>query len=170
MNKGHLYWVTGLSGAGKTTVGTALYNYLKNKKDNVLLLDGDKLREVYRTTDYSQEGRKALAYQHSRLCKMLTEQGIDVVICLIAMYEECREWNRKNIENYHEIYLKVSIEELIRRDQKQLYSKALENKEANVLGINAPFEEPKCPELVIENNGDMTPEEIVKNIAKFYTI
>lgn len=133
MNKGTVYWITGQSGAGKTTVGTLLYQYMSTNKDNVIFLDGDVLRFVYQTEDYSAEGRKKLAFQHGRLCRMLSEQGIDVIICVIAMYEECREWKREHIENYKEIYLKVAMEELIRRDQKQLYSRALRKEMAWVV-------------------------------------
>lgn len=170
MDKGTLYWITGLSGAGKTTIGTRLYQYMKEKKDNVLFLDGDILRQIYRNTDYSQEGRRALAFQHARLCRMLTDQGMDVVCCLIAMYDDCREWNRKNIQNYREIYLRVDMEELIRRDQKQLYSRALRKEAQNVMGIDMPFEEPKQPDLIINNNGAESPEAVVNQIIDYFNI
>ncbi len=170
MDKGSVYWVTGLSGAGKTTIGTKLYNYLREKKDNVVFLDGDILREVYQSVDYTQEGRKKLAFQHARLCRMLTNQGLDVVICVIAMYNECREWNREHIDNYHEIYLKVDIEELIKRDQKQLYSRALNNEIQDVLGINLDFEEPQNPDLKIDNGGSDTPEEVLQKIIETFQI
>ena len=55
--KGNVYWITGLSGAGKTTIGKLLYNRIKDKKDNVIFLDGDVLREVYQTKDYSSSGQ-----------------------------------------------------------------------------------------------------------------
>lgn len=168
--KGNVYWITGLSGAGKTTIGKLLYNRIKDKKDNVIFLDGDVLREVYQTKDYSNEGRLNLALQHGRLCKMLSEQGIDVVICVIAMYDECRQWNHDNIENYHEIYLRVSIDELIRRDQKQLYSRVLKKEISNVMGMDIPFEEPKNPEVIIDNNGNESPEQIINKISEKFDI
>ena len=61
---GRLYWITGLSGAGKTTISTLLYDYLKKKQDNIFLIDGDKIREVYQNTDYTEEGRKKIAYMN----------------------------------------------------------------------------------------------------------
>ena len=117
---GAVYWVTGLAGAGKTTIGKLLYESIKANKDNVILLDGDELRELYESDDYSYDGRKKLATKYSKLCKMISEQGIDVICCTIAMFDECRKWNRDNILNYKEIYLKVSIEELIKRDIKRI--------------------------------------------------
>lgn len=123
--KGIVYWITGLSGAGKTTLGSLLYHDLKETGEKVVILDGDELREITNNKDYSYEGRRQVAKQYSRICKMLSNQGIDVIICTISMYDEVREWNRRNIENYCEIYIEVPIDELIRRDQKQLYSRAL---------------------------------------------
>ena len=167
---GTTYWITGLSGAGKTTVGKMLYKYLKEKESNVVLLDGDVLRQVYQSDDYSQAGRIKLAYQHARLCKMLNEQGIDVIICLIAMYQSVRNWNRENIESYREIYLNVSVEELIKRDQKGLYSRALRGEIDNVMGINMKYEAPEMPDLEIMNYGELTPDETVKSIIDKWKI
>ena len=85
---GTTYWITGLSGAGKTTIGKLLYKYIKRFKQNIVFLDGDILRQVYQSEEYSTDARRKLAYQNARLCKMLNEQGVDVVICLIAMYDD----------------------------------------------------------------------------------
>jgi len=170
IEKGHLYWITGLSGAGKTTTGQKLYNYIKSKKDNIVLLDGDILRNIYQFQDYSNEGRRELGFRNSRLCKMLTDQGLDVIICLIGMIEDLRVWNRENIENYHEIWLNTALDELIKRDPKQLYAKALKNEISGVLGINADYEKPKNPDLVIENDGSLSPDDVVDKIIKHFSI
>ena len=123
MGKGTLYWITGLSGAGKTTIGNALYYELKKKQDNLIILDGDILKKlVGNSLGYSQSDRKKRAYYYSNLCKTLTDQGISVVICTIAMYDEVRDWNRANIEKYVEIFLNVNKDILMKRDRKGLYS------------------------------------------------
>ena len=164
--KGTLYWITGLSGAGKTTSGKLLYEHLKRRKDNVVLMDGDTLRVIRDSQDYSLEGRKRLTYLDSLLFKELTDQGIDVVACVISMFDDCRQWNKQNIENYKEIYLHVPIEELIRRDQKKLYSRAIKKEIRNVMGIDLEFEAPKCADIVIENYGENNPYETLKIIIK----
>lgn len=164
-NIGTTFWITGLSGAGKTTIGKLLYEYMSEKNNHVILLDGDILREVYQDFSYTPEGRIELTYRNARLCKMLNEQGIDVIICCIAMYDKCREWNRENIKNYKEIYLNVPIDELIKRDQKKLYSRALNGEIENVLGINVEYEEPKKPDLEINNSGVNTPPKTVEYIV-----
>lgn len=161
---GTTYWITGLSGAGKTTIGNLLYRHIKCQNGNIVLLDGDILRQIFHNTDYTLEGRKKLALQYSGLCKMLNEQGIDVIICVVGMFQACRDWNRKEIQNYKEIYLKVNMEELIRRDQKQLYSRALKKEIDNVMGIDIPIEEPKKPDIIVDNSGKDSPENVLNII------
>ena len=160
--KGTVYFFTGLSGAGKTTIGGLFYRRLKERKPNAFLLDGDEFRRMLcQDLGYSKEDRLKSAYRGFGMSCMIANQGIDVVNCGIAMYSEIRQWNRENIENYKEIYIKVSKETLLRRDQKGLYSAG-----KSVVGIDLPFDEPENPDFVIENNGDETPDEIVDRLEK----
>ena len=158
--KGTVYFFTGLSGAGKTTIGGLFYRQLKAAKPNVILADGDKMRIITLSTGYSTEERRDRALQSFRLWKEIAEQGIDVVVCSIAMYDEVRDWNRANIENYVEIYVKTSWETLYRRDQKGLYSSGRKD----VVGIDLPYDEPKSPDAVVQNDGDEMPEKIVDRL------
>lgn len=122
MEKGTVYFFTGLAGAGKTTVGGLFYRRLKARKTNVFCMDGDAMDGVFERTGYSTAARLKDAKAQFRLCRALSEQGIDVVMCSISMYDEIRDWNRANIDNYREIYIKVTPDTLYRRDQKKLYS------------------------------------------------
>lgn len=163
-NKGTVYFFTGLSGAGKTTIGKLFYDRLKASKPNVVMLDGDEIRPVFcEDSGYSHEDRLKRARRIFRTCKFLADQEIDVICCSIAMYSEIREWNRKNIENYREIYIKVTRETLIRRDQKGLYSSG-----KNVVGIDLPFDEPSHPDVVLENNGDEAPPVLAERLAELF--
>ena len=102
VNKGTLYWITGLSGSGKTTIAEVLYKHIKLKYTNTIFLDGDILREVLgcKDTSYEKESRKKLAMQYSRLSKLFTDQGINVIFATISMFDEVRVWNRGNISKY----------------------------------------------------------------------
>ena len=85
----------------------------------------------------------------------------DVVVCSICMYTAVRDWNRENIENYREIYIKVDRDVLLRRNQKGLYTAG-----KDVVGMDIPFDEPKRPDFIIENNGQETPEAIVTRLEE----
>lgn len=158
---GIVYWITGLSGAGKTTVGKVLYEKIKETKDNVVLLDGDALRNtIAADLGYSQEDRHESARRNTRLCKLLADQGIDVICCTICMFEDIRQWSRENNEKYLEVYLKVPMEVLKQRNQKNLY---VDSQNA-VVGLGVGMEEPAHPDLVFINEGTVSPETIADEI------
>ena len=172
--KGTVYFFTGLAGAGKTTIGGLFYRRLKEKSPDAILIDGDQSRlaaghstaegSVLLEDRYTTEARKAGAFGSFQACKQYAEQGHDVVICSIAMYTEVRAWNRENIENYREVYLKVTHETLYRRDQNKLYS----SKAKNVVGVDLPWDEPGHSSIVIQNDGQEMPEEIVDRLFRFF--
>ncbi|MDE7219018.1 MAG: adenylyl-sulfate kinase [Oscillospiraceae bacterium] len=160
MEKGTVYFFTGLSGAGKTTLGGLFHRRLKSRKPNVVLLDGDLIRPVYNEDiGYGDEDRVKGASRTFRVAKMLSDQGIDVVVCSICMYGQVRRWNRENIENYKEIYIKVTRETLLARNQKNLYTAG-----KNVVGVDLPFDEPRASDMIISNDGSETPEAIVSRL------
>lgn len=162
-----VYWITGLSGAGKTTIGQLLYEKIKEQYSNTVFLDGDMLRKVFGDDlGYSKEERRKCAMRYSRLCAMLQKQDINVICCTISMFDSVREWNRVNIHNYREIYIKVSMDTLRVRDQKGLYSGTTEEKQKEVVGIHMDIEEPKHPDLVLQNDGERTPGELAEEIMR----
>lgn len=156
-----MYWVTGLSGAGKTTVGYLLYEKIRLEKETVVFLDGDTLREVFGgDLGYTVEDRHTSAMRNARICRLLSDAGLDVVCCTISMFEDVRLWNRKHIPDYCEIYLKVPEDVLRRRNQKGLYDSELQN----LVGFGVAMEEPKQPNVVIVNDGERSPAEIADEI------
>ena len=153
---GKLFWITGLSGAGKSTIGRALYAELKRNKSNVVYLDGDSLRGIFGNNfGHNLNDRRKLALCYSNLCKMLTDQGIDVVCATMSLFKEVHEFNRATISRYIEVFVECDMQELIRRDQKGIYSKALRGEQKDVIGVDLPYDHPENCDLVI-NNTDKT--------------
>ncbi|MFC4305877.1 adenylyl-sulfate kinase [Cohnella boryungensis] len=163
---GTVYWITGLAGAGKTTIGSQVYARLKSVKSNVVFLDGDVLREVFgHDLGYAPEDRKRSASRNSRLCKMLAEQGLDVVCATISLFHECHDWNRANLRQYREIYVRVPMEVLSARNQKGLYAGDEREERGHVWGIDLACELPRSPDLIVDNDGTSSPEEIAARIV-----
>ena len=160
--EGRTFWITGLSGAGKTTIGRLWYEELRSSGVPAVFLDGDQLRQaIGDDLGYSEADRRRSARRNGKLCALLAGQGLAVVCCTICMYDEARAWNRENIPGYFEVYVKASMETLRQRNQKGLYSGG-----TDVAGIQVRVEEPKTPDLILENDGKWTPEEQVEHLRK----
>ena len=146
-------WITGLSGAGKTTLAVELVKRLRSEGFQVIFLDGDELREVFGAASFNEknhvrEGRLTLAMQYAHLCRVLAGQGFTVVIATISLFREVHQWNRQNLPGYFEVYLKVPIEELRRRDSKGIYKKFDTGEIQNVAGLDLQVDEPAKPDLL----------------------
>lgn len=159
---GKTYWLTGLSGAGKTTIGRLWYERLRNAGEAAIFLDGDELRQVFGgQMGYTLEDRRKAAMNYARLCALLSRQGLTVVCCTISMFDSVRTWNRENIPGYVEVYIKATMETLRRRDQKGLYSAGAQN----VAGIDFQVELPKAPDLILNNDGEESPEDQIAYLS-----
>lgn len=170
---GCLFWITGLSGAGKTSIGEIFTELLRERYDNVVFFDGDELRKIFPTSStenpYSQSTRLSLAYKYARLCKNLTRQGQNVVCATISLFPEIWNWNRLHNENYFEIYVQVPFPILVERNKNGLYRSVSSNESpANVVGIDIPFHPPDTPDLTIINDGSETPDFLAQKILKFW--
>jgi adenylylsulfate kinase-like enzyme len=155
---GRVFWITGLSGAGKTTLGRELCSRLRSGGRPVAFLDGDALRSaIAEDLGYSAGDRRRSAMRNARLCRLLAEQGADVVCATISLFHEVQRWNRENIPGYREIYLRVPIDELRRRDSKGIYAGAQHgdgrDDGRDVVGLDVQAEVPEAPDLVLDNYG-----------------
>ena len=117
----NVVWITGLSAAGKTTLATAVVRWLREHGEPAVLLDGEDLREALGATARDRDSRLVIAFQYARLARMIARQGVTAVVGTVGLFSEIHEWNRANQPGYFEVFLKVPLEELRRRDRKGLY-------------------------------------------------
>jgi len=162
---GTVWWITGLSGAGKSTVGRLVRDALTRRGRPALLLDGDTLRHVLgEESAHSDEDRRRLAMTYARLAREIASQGIDAVCATVSMFHSVRDWNRANIPGYKEIYLRVPMAEVERRAPHGLYARSRRGEQPNVVGVDIRAEEPASPDLVIDNFGEIDPARAVERI------
>jgi len=149
---GQVFWLTGLSGAGKSTLCRLLVERLRTEGRSVVMLDGDELREVMAAEHlHTRADRLDLTLRYSKLCRLLTAQGFDVAIATIGLWKEVHAWNRAHLPGYVEIFLKVPLEELSRRDPKKIYERARRGELKNVAGVDLEVDFPVAPHLTLDH-------------------
>ena len=162
---GRVVWITGLSGSGKSTLATEVAGQLRALRNDVIRLDGDELREVFAAETinlqrHDRNGRLMLAMQYASLCRLLSMQGFTVVIATISMFREVYAWNRANLPGYFEVYLKVPIEELRRRDPKGIYRRFDAGDLLNVAGLDLPVDEPEQADFEVKFEASQSVTEL----------
>jgi adenylylsulfate kinase-like enzyme/phosphohistidine swiveling domain-containing protein len=160
-----VFWITGLFGSGKTTVGRELWRRLRAAGCSVIFLDGDELRAaIAEGLGHSAGDRRQSAMRNARLCRLLAAQGSDVICATISLFHEVQSWNRENIPGYREIYLRVPLTELQRRDSKGLYAAGQRGDTQDIVGLGVPAEVPEAPDLVLDNYGELDAGTAVERI------
>lgn len=161
----NVFWITGLSGAGKTTIAHLLREQLQALGHAVILLDGDTLRHILGNQfGHDPKDRQQLGFIYARLCQELAQQGFTVICATISLFHALHTWNRTHIPHYKEIYLTVPLEERKERDPKGLYQQAQSGEITQMAGLHHHIEVPLQPDLVIHNYGETTPEAAVAAI------
>ena len=110
--KGILFWITGLSGAGKTSLAKAIQDKIRKKFGPTLVINGDDLRKIFKFDKYDNLSRLKIAKSYSKFAKFITDQNINLIFAVVALYDEVRALNKKNIPNYVEIFLKADIKKI----------------------------------------------------------
>ncbi len=151
-------WFIGLSGSGKTTLGREVAQQWRALSPNTVLLDGDELRKVFAhdrgDQPFTIEGRRLNAERIVALCELLDSQGINVVCCILSIFPEMREQNRKRYSRYFEVFMDAPIDVLQSRDVKGVYASAKTKEVQNIVGMDIPFERPLNSDMVIETSSD----------------
>ncbi len=159
-------WLTGPSGAGKTTLANALAKRFEEMGYSVEVLDGDGIRsKLYPDLGFSKEEREMHNRVVVEMAKLLAKNGVITIVSVIAPYREWREYARREIEKFVEVYLRCPVEVRIQRDPKGLYAKALRGEIKGLTGLDGEYEEPENPELILDTDR-MCIEEEVEAIVK----
>ncbi|HZG04587.1 MAG TPA: adenylyl-sulfate kinase [Streptomyces sp.] len=166
-----IVWLIGMSGAGKTAVGTRVTAALKPHLRDLVRLDGDLLREVWGDDlGHDLTARETNAGRISRLCAMLDRQGVHVVASVLSVFPDWQAWNRTTFSQYFEVFLDAPMHVLRARDTKGIYAAAEAGRMSDVVGVDIPFPRPAHPDLVLDSHGpDNTPDRLTERIVTAVT-
>jgi len=143
-------WLTGLSGAGKSTIARALHSQLLLQGMRVEYLDGDAVRDLFPGTGFTRSDRDAHVKRVGFLASRLEHHGVFVICALISPYRAARDHVRGICRRFIEVHVATPLAECERRDVKGLYERARRGEIANFTGVSDPYEPPAMPELVID--------------------
>lgn len=167
-HKSVVIWFTGLSGSGKSTISVELEKALFNQKITSYRLDGDNIRHgLNNNLGFSPEDRKENIRRIGEVGKLMVDAGVVTMTAFISPYEEDRNIVRNILEEgeFIEVFTKCSLDECESRDPKGLYKKARSGEIKEFTGINAPYEEPSNPEIVIDTEHESVEESVNKIVA-----
>ncbi|MFN8373186.1 MAG: adenylyl-sulfate kinase [Anaerolineae bacterium] len=166
-NEGFTLWLTGLSGAGKTTIAVELEKRLRAAGLRIERLDGDTVREgLTRDLGFSKEDRDKNIERVTFVAKLLSRNGVGVILSFISPYREARDKARQETTNFIEVFVNAPLQTCIDRDVKGMYAKAIRGEIKQFTGISDPYEEPLNPELII-NTAEQTLDESVTQILTY---
>jgi adenylylsulfate kinase len=164
--KAFVIWLTGLPGSGKTTIANLLNKEFQSKGFKSEILDGDEVRkQMSPELGFSKLDREAHARRVAYLGHVLSRNGIVTIVALISPFESTRLYARNLIGRFVEVWVKCSVETCRKRDPKGLYKSALNGKLDNLTGVQAPYEPPTNPELILDTEHS-NPEQCVNNIER----
>jgi adenylyl-sulfate kinase len=166
VSTGFTVWFTGLSGAGKTTLSAAVAEAIRARGKRVEVLDGDVVRtNLSKGLGFSREDRDTNIRRIGFVAKLLTRNDVAVVVAAISPYRAIRDEVRGEIGTFVEVFVRCPVEELIRRDVKGLYERALRGEVAQFTGVSDPYEAPLNPEVVVDTDQETVEQSVAKIVA-----
>jgi adenylylsulfate kinase len=161
--QGFTVWLTGLSGAGKTTIAIELEHQLRERGLYLERLDGDTVREgLTRDLGFSKEDRDKNIERVSFVAKLLSRNRVGVIASFISPYREARQNVRENSTNFVEVYVNAPLDVCAARDVKGLYAKAFAGELKGFTGVDDPYEAPEAPEVTVHTDRETLEESVAK--------
>jgi adenylylsulfate kinase len=158
---GFVLWLTGLSGAGKSTIANSLAPRLLERGHRVDVLDGDEVRtNLCQGLGFSREDRDTNIARIGYVAGKLAKHGVAVVVAAISPYRDARDKVRASVANFVEVHVAAPLETCAERDVKGLYAKALAGEISNFTGVSDPYEPPLQPEIVLHTEREQIDESV----------
>jgi len=164
---GVCFWLTGLSGSGKSTVGRLAAGVLRDQGHRVEVLDGDDVRQnLCAGLGFSREDRDVNVRRIAWVADLLSRNGVVTFVAAVSPYRQTRDEARARMgDRFVEVYVHASVDECERRDVKGLYERARAGEIQAFTGVSDPYEEPLSAELVLETEQE-TPEESARRLVE----
>jgi adenylylsulfate kinase len=165
--RGFTLWLTGLSGAGKTTLARGLRDALVSRGYRVEVLDGDEVRRTLSSgLGFSKEDRDVNVRRIGYVARLLSRNGVVAIVAAISPYRDVRDEVRRAHEaTFVEVFVDCSLDELMRRDSKGLYRKALRGELQGLTGVSDPYEPPLEPELTVHTDRERVDELLTRTLS-----
>jgi len=167
VSKGFIVWFTGLSGAGKSTIATALQSELTRRGRHSELLDGDEVRtHLSKGLGFSKEDRDTNIRRIGYVARLIARSGGVAITAAISPYREVRDELRGQTPGFVEVFVRAPLDTLVERDTKGLYRKAIAGEIANFTGVSDPYEEPLRPEVTCDTSVESVEQSVTKVLDK----
>ena len=161
MNTNHVIWLTGISGSGKSTLGLRLTDQFKHCGLPVEFLDGDIVRDFFENDlGYSRRERLLNIRRITFAAKLLSDHGINVIVANIAPYYEARDFIRRKLTNYIQVYCAATVGKVSQRDVKGLYNH--NDKAGPLIGVDDVYDIPRSPDLILHTDTETEDESFLK--------
>jgi len=180
-HKGWCVWVTGLPGSGKSTIAERLLKKLRSLNVHVQIVSSDMLRKVMTPKPtYSEEERDAVYATLVFIARLLTQNGVNVIIDATGNRRRYRDHARKEISNFIEAFVRCPLEICIQRETKRkdfayapkgIYKKAFTGESMTVPGVGVPYEEPENPEVTVDSDkldADQCAQKILETLFRLF--
>lgn len=160
-------WLTGLSGAGKTTLARAIIALAKPYLPALVMIDGDVVRELFGAgLGYDEASRFQQIGRIQRLASLLADQDVPTVVAALYSHPDLMAWNRTNLPGYFEVYIDAPLALVEQRDAKGMYARARAGDMKEVVGIDLPWHVPQSPDMVIDAAAGETADVVARRIVR----